>query len=345
MLVIESQPKNHILEAIRQGRAFLVLGAGASKTSKNRFNNDVLLGSGLAKLLCKEAGIAFSGEPLKTVLSATVPTIVSEGRFHEILREQFQNIRPSPELTALLQYSWKRLYTWNIDDSIEAVKSPVQRRKPYNGMVDKANTDNGIEILPVIQLHGDAGKPEHGFIFTESDYNKRLISGSHYWYLQLAQDYVGSVPIFIGSQLEEPILSAELDRARPTQGAALGQAYLISPDPLTPIQELSFKSRQIIYLKGTLSDFTDFLQSELGASYGPIAIASAISAFAAATVNVRNINASTAVLATFIYQHRLSATLSESAQYSSEVKDAASRNFLEGAPPGWRYSPTARSLP
>lgn len=338
MLELEEQAKSNILAAIRRGRAVLVLGAGASKTSKNRFNKDVALGKELAGLLAAEAGITYNGEPLKSVLAACVPGILSRVRFHEILQQQYQEIVPSKELKSLLNFSWKRLYTWNIDDSIEAVPHSVQRRRYYNGMIDKAFTDHGLETLPVVHLHGDAAKPEHELIFTESEYNKALIGGRHHWYRQLAQDYVSSVPIFIGSQLEEPILSLELDRARPIEGEPLGQAFLVSPDEPSQIQLLDMKSRQIVYLRGTLAEFDEFLRSELGVSYRPADIALALSNFAASTVKTHHLSDSAAILATYIFEHRYAEALADAAGYLPEVKDAASRKFLEGAPPSWRIA-------
>ncbi|WP_084390881.1 P-loop NTPase [Novosphingobium capsulatum] len=335
---IDEQAKNYLFTAIRKGRAFLVLGAGASKTSRNRFNKDVALGDGLAEIIAREAGVPYGRETLKKVLAACVPGIVSKQRFHEILAEQYKNVTPSDELKSLLKFSWKRLYTWNIDDAVAAIPYSVQRRKPYNGMIDKSHNDHGIETLPIIQLHGDVDKPEHGFIFTESEYNKALIDGEHHWYRQLAQDYVSGVPIFIGSRLEEPILSLELDRARPVAGAPLGQAFLVCPDDLSPIDRLDLASRQIVYLRGTLKDFDELLRKELGVSFSPVDVSTGLSAFAAQAVNAQNLNNRTAVLATYIYQHKHSETFADAAKFEAKVRDAAARNFLEGAPPSWRIA-------
>ncbi|TKD50276.1 P-loop NTPase [Sphingomonas baiyangensis] len=337
-LDIEDQAKAYLIRAIRRGAAFLVLGAGASKTSRNRFGKDVALGEGLAEILAQEAGLPYAGEPLRKVLAACVPDILGREQFHQILKDQYHGVTPSKELKSLLKFSWKRLYTWNIDDAIAAVPYSAQRRSTYNGMIDKAHVDHGAEILPVIQLHGDVDKPEHGFIFTDVEYNKALIDGKHHWYRQLAQDYVSSVPIFIGSRLEEPILSLELDRARPVAGEPLGQAFLVCPDKLSPIDVLDLRSRQIVYLQGTLEDFDEFLRTEIGVSYKPVDIAAELSEFAASTVKARNLGARSALIATYIYQQTYSATLADAASFEPQVAEAASRKFLEGAPPSWRLA-------
>lgn len=335
---IDEQAKNYLLTAIRRGRGFLVLGAGASKTSKNRFNRDVALGNELAEILANEAGLPYEKESLKKVLAACVPAIVSRERFHEILIEQYREVTPSKELKSLLNFSWKRIYTWNIDDAIAAIGHSAQRRRSYNGMIDKAHTDHGIETLPIIHLHGDVDKPEHGFIFTESEYNRALIDGKHYWYRQLTQDYISSVPIFVGSRLDEPILSLELDRARPVAGDPLGQAFLVCPDELSPIDLLDLQSRQIVYLKGTLADFDVLLRKEIGQSYSPIDIASELSKFAASTVKARHLDDRSAIIATHIYQLKYSETLADSVGFEPRIRDSASRKFLEGAPPSWRIA-------
>lgn len=335
---IDEQPRNYLFKAIRRGTAFLVLGAGASKTSRNRFNEDVALGEGLAEILAREADLPYAGESLRKVLAACVPNILSREQFHQILRDQYSGITPSNELESILKYSWKRLYTWNIDDAIASVSHSAQRRRNYNGMTDKAHVDHGVEILPVVQLHGDVNKPEHGFIFTDAEYSKALIDGKHHWYRQLAQDYVSSVPIFIGSRLEEPILSLEIDRARPVAGEPIGQAFLVCPDKLSAIELLDLESRQIVYLQGTLQHFDELLQKEFGASYKPTDVASAVSEFAASTVRTRHLDDRSAILATYIYQHTYSATLADSTSFDPQVRDAASRKFLEGGPPSWRLA-------
>lgn len=338
MLDLDEQPKAYLLQAIKSGRAFLTLGAGASKTSHNSEGTDVLVGAGLAALIAKEAGLPYNKNFLKDVLSAAVPSIISEHRLYEIIQEQYLGITPSNELTDLLGFSWLRLYTLNYDDSIEQIGRSSQKRKYFNGMTDAAHTNYGIETLPIIHLHGEAQKPEHGFILTEIDYNQQILNGTHRWYKQLAQDYAARVPIFIGSRLEEPVLALELERCRPRPGMGLGQAFLVTPDTIDDIEKASLSAKNVVYIQATLAEFVAYLKMELGRSTTPGTVAAEQSAFAASIVNTYAFKDSDASIASAIQRFSYSDIQQEIANASEAVARQAAQNFLEGAPSNWRIS-------
>jgi hypothetical protein len=341
---MSDQETRRLLTAIKSGRAFLVLGAGASKTSKNRQNKEVKLAVQIAKRLAEEAGFVYSNESLGEVLEATRPSVIAEPRFWEIVAEEYLHIRPSPELAKLFSYSWMRCYTWNIDDSVQNVKGNVQARLEFNGITDSVYTDHSVTQLPLIHLHGQAQKPESGFIFSPTEYNSAIIGQRHKWYKQLAIDYGSFVPIFVGSTLNEPILSLELDRARPDGSRSSGQAFLVDPSDLSPIRRASLRSHGIVHLQGDLADFVGFLDSNLGPSFSPTAVASSKSSFAAGTVTTFRLSSSQIEAAQSIRVISASLIDEELRQTSSEVSRMAARNFLEGGPPNWRLARSDASI-
>jgi hypothetical protein len=214
MFEIDENDSRLLQKAVNDGNVVLLLGAGTSATSINAQGQKVKLGKALAGELAEMAGFPYAGEDLPDVVQA-INQRISDVQLHQLFRTEFTRIVPAAELNELFQYSWRRLYTWNIDDAIENVRSPIQLRRYYNGMSDSVAIDEGIEYLHVIHLHGEAAKPEHGFIFSPSEYNRRLNADRHDWYRQAASDYAAHIPVFIGSTLKEPIFAAELDRARP----------------------------------------------------------------------------------------------------------------------------------
>lgn len=329
-----------LLQSVRRGDVVLILGAGASFTSSNSAGEPILMGRGLARKIAERCGLVYEDEPLKEVLAACVPNFLSEQQFHTLLREEYTNTKASAELIRLLNYTWRRIYTWNIDDTIESAPRAAQRRIYYNGMKDKVVVRDSLEAVEVVHLHGEAEKPEHDFIFSESEYNQALIERRHRWYRQLAQDYAGYVPVFIGSALEETVLSVELDRARPTPGAGLGRAYLITPNDMTPIQVSSLRSRNIIPLKGTLADLVDLLAEGLGASFQPADVAAVVSTFASSLLEELDLDNRSVETAKSIYRITWSAIVAENQQYPPEVVRRAAREFLEGSPPSWRIAST-----
>src|ERR1700755_668969 len=137
-----------LLNALAKGEIILVLGAGASVTSTNSKGERVRLGGSLAELLANEAGLEYNGEDLPDVIGAVVGPRLSEAQFHRILSDEYTKVTPSTELSDLLSYTWRRLYTWNIDDSVGNVHGGVQRRRYFNGMIDKVISHEGLTYLP-----------------------------------------------------------------------------------------------------------------------------------------------------------------------------------------------------
>jgi hypothetical protein len=69
--------------------------------------------------------------------------------------------------------------------------------------------------------------------------------------------------------LDEPILTAELERAKREGNAVAGKAFLITPDDLTKIQQEAYKSKGIMHIKGTLADFVSWLAKQFPTGLSP----------------------------------------------------------------------------
>ncbi|WP_207767868.1 hypothetical protein, partial [Methylobacterium frigidaeris] len=109
----------------------LVLGAGASFTSENSQGKKIKIGDNLAKTFADRAGIDYAGENLVEVLGAVRGTILSDPIIHSILSAEYKGCAPSPELEDLFKFTWKRIYTWNIDDTLENAKGRSVQSKRY----------------------------------------------------------------------------------------------------------------------------------------------------------------------------------------------------------------------
>jgi hypothetical protein len=336
MLKVTEENARLLLGGISRGEVVLFLGAGASATCISRQGTPVLQGKALARRIAELSGLSYANEELSEVLSGVLGRRMSVDQFHRLLREQYTGVQPSAELIAALGYSWKRLYSWNIDDALVNLPGGVQRRRYYNGLIDKVSEYEGLDYLHVVQLHGEAAKPEHGFIFSSAEYNDRLNRDTHDWYRLAASDYASFIPLFIGSRLNEPILAAELDRARPHPNAGLGMAFLVTPDQFTEVQLAGFEARNIVVLQATLEQFVGWLQSKLAKKLTPLDVARQTNAFADKMAS--RLVASDVAIAQSIIRHDWSTTSREIAQLGAEAKSRAGRAFLEGAPPTWRLA-------
>ncbi|MER9264325.1 SIR2 family protein [Mesorhizobium sp. M0410] len=337
MFEISEHESNLLQKAVKDGNAVLLLGAGTSATSLNAQGQTVKLGKALAGELAGMAGFPYANEDLPDVIQAVGPR-GSEVQLHQLFRKEFTRIVPAAELNELFQYSWRRLYTWNIDDAIENVRSPVQLRRYYNGLNDKVAIDEGIEYLHVIHLHGEASKPEHGFIFSPSEYNRRLNNDKHDWYRQAAADYAAHVPVFIGSTLKEPILSAELDRARPNANASLGTAFLITPDQFTALQKAAYQARNIVVVQGTLADFIEWLGKAVGRGMSPLEISKEKNSFTETVASRISPTRAEISTANSILVHTWQDAKNKADELQGLKRQQAARAFLEGEPPSWKIA-------
>jgi len=122
-------------------------------------------------------------------------------------------------------------------------------------MIDQVVESDNLTNIQVIKLHGDILNPSHGFIMSESEYARVLALGNHSWYRRAAQDYTSYTPIFIGSRLSEPILYAELERAKRLVDEESGRGFVITPDNLSAIDISALRSKGLVHIKATLEDF------------------------------------------------------------------------------------------
>lgn len=336
MIELTPENENVLVRAVRRGEAVLFLGAGASATSVSKAGEPVMQGGQLAAKLAELGGLEYNDEPLPTVITAVVGTRISRDQFESVLREEFRQCEPSAELKGLMAFTWARLYTWNLDDTVSNCRRPAQRLKTFNGLADPVSPNDNLSFLQVVHLHGEAWKPEHGYIFSEAEYNAAISKG-HPWYRKAVADYVDYVPIFIGSKLNEPILALELDRARPRGNEGLGIGFLVTPDEFTPIQLAELEARGITVLKGYLSDFVNFLREKTAAADGISPESVTASRGAAGKLMVERGAVTLSDLG--VAQHlRIIADGNGNSPIQTvpgeETKKMA-RRFLEGMPPNW----------
>jgi len=322
-------------QQMKVGKAFLLLGAGASAASLNSSGQKIKQSRALARALAEKAGLPYSDEDLPDVVQAVVGRRLSEVQWRDFLRGEFVGSRPSQALRALFGFSWARAYSFNIDDAVERIGRPSsgQHLIAYNARTDRAATkdERNPSDLHLVHLNGEANKPEHGLIFSRDEYSEAL-NDENPWYEELATDYYRFTPVIIGSRLNEPLLDVELDRMKRREGKG-GAAFLVVPDQLTPIQAEVLASRNIFHIEMSLEEFVDLARHELGdiVSVGSIATGAneQISASMLASLTPQDINAALAV-----YPISYAAQQSALRDLADDFQKLA-RDFLLGAPATW----------
>ncbi|HUX80432.1 MAG TPA: SIR2 family protein [Alphaproteobacteria bacterium] len=258
--------------AITNGDLILFLGAGASRGCKTSNNVDIFDGNGLAKELAKRAHLPYEDEPLDDVYSAARRAL--ESRLDQVLEELFRHTQPSQEYLALAQYAWRRIYTLNIDDGLDKAlhqsKQKVHLRLSSDSIEER---DQFFSRLDYIKLNGSADRLKDGIIFSSSEYAKASTRALP-WYEQCASDFVRSPFLFIGTQLNEPLLKFHIERYKAINGTQAGKSYVITPSA-TKIQSESLLQYNIVHIPGTLASFIAWLQQEFPKPLTPVQLAAA----------------------------------------------------------------------
>lgn len=333
---ISEQDARFLANSIARGETILVLGAGASFTSKNAQGQPVAQADYLAKIVAERAGLPYNGENLPLVLTAVKGTILSGAQLNSIYIREYTKTDPSKELVSIFKYTWRRVYTWCIDDTLDNIQGPrAQRFRFRNAMVDPVIEEDDLAYLQIIKLHGDAGRPDLGLIMSESEYGRVMSQGRHAWYTQAGNDYVNFTPVFIGSRLAEPILTAELERAKRDSGeTALGKAFLITPDKLSPIERGSFAARGITHVQATLADFVSWLANQFPDELSPRDVLQKTNNFARPD-QLSGLTNDDIGIAHSLFPIDATTLATRAATYNRADHDRDARNYLRGSPPSW----------
>jgi ABC-type branched-subunit amino acid transport system ATPase component len=249
-----------ILSAIKKGDLILFLGAGASANCKNK-ELPILMSGDLASQMASLASLPYDNESLDVVYEAAKEILGA--RLDQFLESSFNHITPSAEYEAIAKYVWRRIYTLNIDTGLDRALARLSNQNINKLSASDPYIDQSpfFERLEYVKLNGTADRIQDGVIFSASEYAKA--TATHLpWYSQCASDFVRSPILFIGTQLNEPLLKYHIERYKTLNPSPQGISYLIALSA-TPIQIAALKRYKIEFIPGTLSDFTSWLSEEV----------------------------------------------------------------------------------
>jgi hypothetical protein len=264
---------NEILQNIKGGELILFLGAGASYGCKTATKQPVPMAGDFASQMASAAGLPYEDEPLDQVYEAARGKLGV--RLDALLNISFAHVTPSIDYDRLASYPWRRIYTLNIDDGLDKslIRHSPQKVNKLGAADQIVDRDAFFETVEYIKLNGTIDRLKDGIIFSPSEYARA--TASHLpWYSQCASDFVRSPILFIGTQLNEPLLKFHIERYQLLNAESSGISYLICPNA-THIQIESLKRYNIQYIKGTLQQFVQWLTAAIPAPPKPIEIARA----------------------------------------------------------------------
>ena len=238
--------------ALVSGHYTLLLGSGVSTDSTN-VKGPLPSAEKLGRTLCEYKGVPPTA-PLQQIFSLLDPSEV-----RQYVTDYFVNCSPGPSLTKFPAFIWRRAFTFNIDDALEAVYSnrgSLQSVISYH--FDDVYEDAGtLSELPLVHLHGYVRQSTRGYVFSRNQYIHQ-INDNNPWMTILAQLVTSEPVIVIGSSLDEFDLDYYMSfRTRTSGRTDTGPSVFVSPnsDALTQHQ---CETRGLLQFVGTCEEFLNY---------------------------------------------------------------------------------------
>jgi len=239
-----------------KGSPILFTGAGFSKFAINGDGETVPDGCQLKKglieklLLIDESEPEF-GELMDSSLSDLCSYCESEkgvDTLRDYLNSVLSGCKPQPFHKIIANFSWKKVYTTNIDDLFENARTvdslAVQNR-------ERLVSYTRAKSIEYIKLHGCVRNPSGSIVFSRQDYIDSLLNSRDYRFSSFASDMQRENFVFLGFEMDEINLDYYLSLYKAVQGhSSNGQLFFVKPKP-----SLIFKNK-IKRINGYVIDWT-----------------------------------------------------------------------------------------
>ena len=228
-----------IVEQIAQGLAYgeysLLLGAGASLGAVGGNGRTLPLSSGLRDTLVDEFEIDTEGETLSLSQIYGYLQFHNRRRANSLLKKWFSSCRPSWQ-HLLAEFSWKRIWTLNIDDVVETSFRGIGRPLKSLTWNERFSARDFLSEQQIIHLHGmaerisDEGDNDGVLVFSLSEYAQE-VANPRTWH-KVFHDELATKPfLIIGAQLvEEFDLIDALERGSISRASSGFPSVLVVPN-------------------------------------------------------------------------------------------------------------------
>ncbi len=239
----------------------LLVGSGISLDSTNGQGETLRSAEQLRRDLCALKGVR------DTTTLPRVYSLLSDTERKTELLDRFNNCVPGPSLGPMPHFLWRRLFSFNIDDAVEALYRTAAEAKQQ---LVPLNFDASFEPTPdrqelhAVHLHGWVGRPDVGFVFSHAEY-ARVMAAMNPWMHLLSEILATESFIIAGTSLNEVDLEYYLShRSEATPRRGRGPSLLIEPFP-DAATESDCKRYGLELVKATFGEFLGWLRREFPA--------------------------------------------------------------------------------
>lgn len=260
--MLSSTELKQVKSSLFAGHYNLLLGSGISMDSTNGAGKKLKSAGTLAEEL-----ISLKGLRPNTPLSRVTMTL-DDNEIDKYITKPYSSCRAGATVKQMTSFIWKVVFTFNIDDALEAAYEttlhPRQKLESVN-FDEHYRTSKDKSQLLAIHLHGFTRQSEKGYVFSSTEY-ARVTRGNNSW-MHILSELIASEPFIIsGTSLNEPDLEYYLaGRTDATARTNRGPSILVEPFP-DKLTELLCKQHGLTLVKATMADFLGWLTSTIGRS-------------------------------------------------------------------------------
>ena len=247
---------DNLKETIKNGKAVLCLGAGASIGAKDSSNNDILSGNDLRDALCnKFLGGKYKDRNLEQV-AGFASSATSQSEVEQFVKETLEKFEPADFHLIIPTFRWKSIYTTNYDLIIEkAYKKQPKKAQSLLPIYDNQSPARDDNALYYVKLHGCITRSSDISLpmiltnkqFIECEQNREKL------YARFNSDAYDYPIIFIGHSLKDNDLLEVINKTRKNISYA-PKYYLVIPQA-DQIEKNYWAEQRIEILEGTFEDF------------------------------------------------------------------------------------------
>lgn len=254
---------------IQEGKAVLMLGAGASMAATNKEEQTVPSGSELGKLISHKF---LDGKFIDYPLNQIAEIAISESDLvtvQEYIREIFEEFEPTPTHYQLCTYNWYGLATTNYDRLVEKAYSKstdaVQSVVPFIDNMDRVDDKlRDPKSLQYLKLHGCITRTNNQAapLILSTDQYIQYREGRSRIFNIFQQWCYEHIIVFIGYSIQDQDLRAillEVEKEVPSRP----KYYIVAPGVQEPIRRF-WEEKNIDVLDGDFAEFMREIDRQVG---------------------------------------------------------------------------------
>jgi cold shock CspA family protein len=265
-----------LIEQIRNGRAVLLLGAGATVGAHHPIGKKIPIGNGLRDLLGKKFLSSFSDSDTLTWIAELSQSTTDLFTVQDYIAEELQEFIPDSFHKLIPTFMWRGIASTNYDTVVEqaytGAEKSVQELVPFLSNNDRVDEEiRNPECLIYLKLHGCITRTHDAEIplILSAEQYAQYRSGRSRLFQMLEEWASENTIVFVGHSLQDHDLRALLleltqkIKSRP-------RYYLVRPGVLQEEKDL-WGSKNITVLESTFQDFIEELNTSINKSFRGIA--------------------------------------------------------------------------